>query len=53
MERPSGSYIIDDQGKMQPNPDDEAMNARKKIEDVTAKEVKADAKTKADNSGKS
>lgn len=28
MERPAGSYILDEQGNLIPNPDDEAMAAR-------------------------
>lgn len=52
-ERESGSFVIGEDGKPRPNLDDEAMAERMKLKDADKKEVRADAKTKASNSGKS
>ncbi|MCL4492334.1 MAG: hypothetical protein M1510_10640 [Nitrospirae bacterium] len=55
-ERESGSFVIGEDGKPRPNLDDEAMSERARLRDAGStnkKEVGADVKTKASNSGKS
>ncbi len=49
MDRPSGSFIDDGEGNIQPNLDDEAMKKRNGIEDK--KEVALNDKRKTDNPG--
>lgn len=43
MDREPGSFISDKKGKLQPNPDDEAMVARSTNQTEAAQEVITDA----------